>query len=266
MVIFHVGKIGFIGAGNIATALIRALVDHNYSDIVASRRNKEALEELSKIYGIETTNNNIDVVTNSDTIVLSVKPQVINDVLEEINNYITSDKLLISVVTGKTIEYLTEKLRSKRVVRCMPNIGSFVGHGSTAYTLGSGCSDKDRSIVEYIFSRGDDVLEVKEEAMNAVTYIACKIGLLSKELEQDEATLAEYGLESEKSRILIANALRATAAFIDRGESYDSLYRRVASPKGATETAEKYAREIGHYENLKNIASVALERCKELAK
>ena len=117
--------IGFIGAGNMATALISGLInsDQSASKIIASSPEQEQLEKLSKDFGIKTTNNNLEIVDNSDIVILAVKPNIVQAVIDEIKDVATDkDILIISIAAGVKIEKIESQLGSPmRVIRAMPN-------------------------------------------------------------------------------------------------------------------------------------------------
>lgn len=266
MILFQYGKFGFIGSGSMAQALIKALVDGGYTNIIASRKDAAKVDELRETFGIETTIDNVSVVKYADVIVLCVKPQALGEVLQETVAYGTQEKLWISIAAGIPLASLEMYLgKGTHIVRTMPNLGSFVGFGCTAYTINASCTAYDAAIVEYLFSRGGKTFDVAESCMDAVTFVACKIGLLSKELEQDSTTLERASLDVGKQKILFIQALRTIAAYLEQGKSFDDIYRKVASRGGATEAAHAKALELGHYGNLGKIAEAALQRCKRLA-
>lgn len=195
MKIFHIskqlGRIGFIGAGNMASALISSLVEKGHKDIIASDKEVSQLDRLNANYEIEITSDNLQVVGTSNTIILSVKPQDLEAVLSEIKNGLDnkdntddkitiSNKLVISIAAGKTLQYLEDRLNYSRIVRAMPSMAIKYGLGTSAYVCASGCSDIDRKAVEYLFNRKGVVFEVEEKDMAAITYLASLPGLMAK--------------------------------------------------------------------------------------
>lgn len=125
--------IGFIGAGNMATALISGLVNskHDPSRIIASSPEEEHLKKLSDEYGINTTHNNLEILELADVVILAVKPNIIRSVLEEIREKtFQKEHLFISIAAGIKIEKLESLLNeSARVIRAMPNTPASIREG-----------------------------------------------------------------------------------------------------------------------------------------
>lgn len=266
MVVFHYGKIGFIGTGKMAEALVSALVRNDYSDIIASRRTKSELDRLTSEYGIQTTTDNKEVAANADVIIFGVEPQGLEEVLKEVREYSANDKLWISIAAGKSLELLKGYLGvDSRIVRCMPNMGSLIGHGGTGYTMSESYTQKDKAIVEYIFSLEGVCVEVRNDCMDAITAIACLPGLLGQQVRQYKETLTKFGLDPKISHALIANIF-LTVGTLMQNDGGDDIYRKVASKGGATEAAEIFARTHGLYELLAGLLVASIERCRELGK
>ena len=127
--------IGFIGAGNMAEALINGLITSHTvlpGSIIASDRDVERLAVLAEGYKIKVVNNNSSVTADSDIVILAVKPQDIPTVLMDVRETV-KDKLLISIAAGiKTATIIQTLLRPVRIVRAMPNIPALVLSGATA--------------------------------------------------------------------------------------------------------------------------------------
>ena len=135
-------RIGFIGAGNMATALISGLINSHFdaSKIIASSPEDEHLQKLSQNFKIHTSNNNKTVINESDIIILAVKPDIIRDVIDEIKETIIhKEVLIISIAAGITINKIEALLDSKqKIIRAMPNTPASIMEGVTAL-----CSNKN---------------------------------------------------------------------------------------------------------------------------
>ena len=136
-------SVGFLGGGNMAGALILGLIQSKAitpSRILASDVKKERLAHLSKTYGIHVTMDNHALVRDSEIVVLSVKPQVVDKVLSVIGPDIRKDQLVVSIAAGVPISALEARLPAgTRVVRTMPNVAALALAGATAI---SGCGSK----------------------------------------------------------------------------------------------------------------------------
>src|SRR3989338_3995325 len=139
--------IAFIGAGKMATALISCIYKNNISkSIIASDRNQKKLNNLKKQYRIKTIKNNKEAVKNSDIVFICVKPQDIDNVLNEIKN-VVENQLIVSIVAGIKLKYLESKLRNKRIIRVMPNINCLVGEMAAGFSAGKHATKKDINAV-----------------------------------------------------------------------------------------------------------------------
>ena len=254
-----------------ASALISSLVEKGHKDIIASDKDIFQLDRLKATYEIEITLDNLQVVGTSNMIILAVKPQNLEEVLNEIkpnfsNSQGTNNKLIVSIAAGKTLQYLEDRLNYSRIVRAMPSMAIKYGLGTSAYVCASGCSDIDRKAVEYLFNRNGVVFEVEEKDMAAITYLASLPGLIAKYLRAIALTLKHYGLRQEITNAYISSILKTTAMLVDNNESLEKRYRTVASKKGTTEAAHKYGLKHGFYKTLAGMVDAAIERCRELEK
>lgn len=251
--------IGFIGVGNMGGAVVKALLDSGEKDVIVSNRSLDRLEA----FDCEKTTDNRELVEKSNVVVLCVKPKGIADILEEIKDLL-DDKLIVSIAAGKTMAYMESIIGIKPIARVIPSMGSLVGFGSTGYALNSACISTDEETIKKIFSPGAALVRVKEELIDCIAYINARPGLLAKEIEVEEDELSKQGLSKDDYRKLIANVLRATAEYVEGGEPYDSLYKKVASPGGMTEAAHLRGEEIKFYEGIRERVRRALERAKEM--
>ena len=129
-------KLGFIGAGNMASAIIGGIVKSGLcapEDIIVSNPTESKLEALAKQYGVRTEKDNLAAVKASDILFLCVKPQMMDSVLAEIGSAVSDEQTLVSIAAGKTLSYFEEKLGSgKKLVRVMPNTPALCGEGMSA--------------------------------------------------------------------------------------------------------------------------------------
>ena len=142
--------IGFIGAGNMASALIAGLINGGLDPkkIIASSPEDSHLLALDTEFGIETTKDNLEIGRNCNTIVIAVKPHIVNSVLNELSDLINANQhLIISIAAGIRIKDIQKYLKgSQRIVRAMPNTPASIGKGISALCASKNCSDKDQTI------------------------------------------------------------------------------------------------------------------------
>ncbi len=128
-------KIGFIGVGNMASAMMTGIIKNEVvkaGDIIGSDVSAEGRDKAESALGIRVTESNIEVVEKSDIVVLAVKPQYYESVIEEIRESVTAGKIIVSIAPGKTIAWLQEIFQKDvKIVRTMPNTPAMVLEGMT---------------------------------------------------------------------------------------------------------------------------------------
>lgn len=167
-------RIGFIGAGNMATALIKGILKANLfkSDFVsASDVDIEKLDSLKNEYGINIIfKDNEKLVAESDIVILAVKPQIFDKILKEISSKLDKSKLVISIAAGISTEYIENVVEKElKIIRAMPNTPALILEGATAIAPGSHADEDDVRIGYKIFDAVGKVVVVDESQMDAVT-------------------------------------------------------------------------------------------------
>ncbi len=264
-------KIGFIGSGNMAEALIKGLLEKAAiakgrvlaSDISASRR-----RYIQAKYKIKTVSSNLSVAKNCNIIVLAVKPQNITNVLAGIYKEINSNKIIISIAAGIKIKYIEKNLPACRILRAMPNAPALAGVGTTALCRSRLATPGDYDIAKRIFAGAGNVFEVNEKSMDAVTatsgsgpaYFFLLIDAMIN-------AAVSSGLDRKTARKLaISTAYGASKLAFDAQEDMGELIKRVASKGGTTEAALKVFQKHGFSRIVNNAVRAAVKRSKELSK
>jgi len=235
-------KVGFIGAGMMASALIEGLIKNNVvssQDIIASDVYAAGLERLASSAGINTTNENLAVVQASDLIILAVKPDIIRSVLQEISSVTLPKHTIVSIAAGVTLATLQEGLPAgTRVVRVMPNTPCLVSQTAAAFALGEHCGPEDRARVEAIFQSVGLALETKEKDLDAVTGLS---GSGPAYVFMFIEALADGGVQAGLPRALAlklaAQTVKGAAQMVlETGTHPGVLKDQVCSPGGTTIT------------------------------
>ena len=129
-------KIGFIGCGNMATAMLKGILKSGEvaaTDMIASAKSDKTRKKIEQELGIQKADTNAQVVDFADVVFLAVKPQFLEGVLNEIKDSVKEEQIFISIAPGKTLQWLGEHLGEKtKVIRTMPNTPAMVGEGMTA--------------------------------------------------------------------------------------------------------------------------------------
>ena len=166
-------KLGFIGGGNMGGALIKGVLKAGLlppSSICVSDISEERLEFLAREFNIHTTRSNVDLVKNSDVIILAIKPQVMATVLEGIKDVIGDRHLLVSIMAGVKLATISSVLgKEVPMIRVMPNTPALVLAGASAIACGAKATEEHRGLALSIFSAVGEVVEVEEKLLDAVT-------------------------------------------------------------------------------------------------
>ena len=265
-------KIGFIGAGNMAEAIIKGVIDariYHAEDIIISDVRKDRLNELADKYNISFMTNN-QLAEAVDILVLSVKPQNMTAVLNEIKGSLSNDTLIVSIAAGITTDSICKTLGYSSVIRIMPNTPALIGQG-TAVLYATKSAKQRLGEVERIFSAVGLVAAVEDEKMlDAVTAVSgsgpAYFFLLMEEMIK---TAEKLGLDKELvEKIVLQTAKGAAMLAIERakaGEKPEVLRQKVTSPNGTTEAALKVFAKYDFSEIVSDALAAAEKRSKELS-
>ena len=238
-------RIGFIGAGNMASAIVGGLIRNGLSpsQLYLSDPNETTLEQIANQWAVNTTSSNLASVTPSDVIILAVKPQVMDKVCESISTADLQNKLIISIAAGITLDNLTQWLKQPNqvpMVRAMPNTPALVNEGATGFFSNSAVDEDQKQITNELFSSIGLCVEVAAEAdIDAVTAIsgsgpAYFFYLMEAMIEAGE----NIGLAPDVAqRLALQTAKGAATLALKESAEPKELRRRVTSPGGTTEAA-----------------------------
>ena len=170
-------KIGFVGAGKMASAIIKGLIKSGFAkpeNITATQAEIDQLEEKSKALGISVISDNKILAQTSDVIFIAVKPNQALDVLKEISPYITPEKLIVSIAAGVRLAKLEANLPiNTRIIRVMPNTPALVGEGMSGMIGGKGVNKEDLDYIYNLLSTiGKCIIVDNEAQMDIVTAIS----------------------------------------------------------------------------------------------
>lgn len=247
-------KIGFIGLGNMATAMIGGILDkglYKSPEIIGSSKTAETAKRVAEKYGIETGTDNRRTATEADIIILAVKPIFFAEVIEEIRDIVadgSNKKLIISIAAGKTIAWIEEQFKSPiRLARCMPNTPAMVGEGCTCVCLKEDVTDADREFVMAIMSSFGKASIIPERLMDAFIGVAGSSPayvFMFIEAMADGAVAA--GMPRKQAYEFAAQSVLGSAKLmLETGMHPGELKDMVCSPAGTTIEAVKVLEEKG---------------------
>ncbi len=234
-------ELGFIGSGNMATALIRGILNsdlYKKDKIIASDKSKEARDRVKKEFGIKVCESNIEVVKKAKVILLCVKPQNMKEVLDEIKDEIESDQLIISIAAGVPISAIVRSIGKEiPVVRVMPNTASFVQKGMAGISYGPKIRRDHINIALDIFNSVGETIIVKEDLMDLITAVSGSgPGFIFRIMEHIVDAATRLGLKGEDAkRLVIQTFLGASFLSKESNKPLFELRRMVTSPGGTTE-------------------------------
>lgn len=263
-------KIGFIGAGSMAEALINGLINGdqvNKEAVIASDISDQRREEMIDRYGIEMVAENGKVVEESDYVFLAVKPQVIDDVVKGISDFFTAEQKLISIAAGVSTKQLEEMMPVEvSVVRIMPNTPALIQEGVLAYSLGSQATKELGRKLEELLSPVGKVIKVKEDLMPAVTGLSgsgpAYVALI---LEALVAGGVKLGLSHSDAEDLAVQTLAGTAKLAAESDEHLAVLRdQVTSPGGTTAEGLYRLEKAGLRSGLIEAVAASAEKAQEL--
>jgi pyrroline-5-carboxylate reductase len=259
-------RLAFIGAGNMASALIGGLVKQGFqpAQITASDPYPATLEKLKSIAPVALTSDNDAAVADADVVVLAVKPQVMKQVLQPLVATLQAKRpLIISIAAGIEIASIERWLGGALpIVRCMPNTPALVQLGATGLFANTAVSAVQRKLADSILRAVGIALWVDSEAqLDAVTAVSGSgPAYFFLVMEAMQAAGEQLGLSTETAKMLtLQTALGAARMALDSDVDTAELRRRVTSPNGTTERA------IASFErdNLRDIFVRALTDCRD---
>jgi len=243
-------KIGFIGAGNMAQALIKGIIESKVmkpEQIIVSNRTPGKLIKLKELYGVQVREHNEQIVEECEIVVLAMKPQDLPAAVENMSSAFTEHQIVISLAAGINVKSLEKIIPHGRLVRLMPNTPSLIGRG----VLGLLNHNKDEFVADMVkdlFSGLGVVLDVETEDQFDALMISCSsgTGFVFEMMMYWQDWIAEHGFTSEQSKIMTietflgASLLAAQSAGVD----IEELQHRVTSKKGVTAAGLNSMREL----------------------
>ncbi len=265
-------KFGFVGAGNMAEALMKGIISAGVAqpeDIIASEIIPERRDYIARTLGVPVTADNGEVARNANVIVLAVKPHLVGPVLDELKPCFTSDHLLISIAAGVRISFIESHLNwGVRVARVMPNQPCLVGASASAFAMGKSAKKEDKETVQKVLESVGVAFAVEEKMLDAVTglsgsgpaFVYVVIEALS-----DGGVLA--GLPRDVSTVLAAQTVLGAAKTVLETKGHPAQYKdMVASPAGTTIEGLKVLEESAVRGAFIKAVDAAAKRSAELGK
>lgn len=262
-------SVGFVGAGNMASALIRGLVRSGFpaTQIIAKDTDPSKTRSLSQELGIIAVDNAAKLAQDCDIVVLALKPGVTAEVARGFRA-VSGDTLWISVAAGVKTSTLEEALGDgARVVRAMPNTPALIGQGATGVCAGTNATDADLDLARELLAAAGSSVVVQESMMDAVTGLSGSgpaFVMMVIEAMTDGAVRA--GLPRPLAQELAAQTVKGAAAMLqETGKHPGELKDMVTSPAGTTIAGVEALEAAGLRNAMISAVTAAAARSRELS-
>lgn len=265
------GNVGFLGAGAIAEAIIRGMLNAGIIQpeqvLVSNRSNRERLNELAEQYGVRVARSKPHLAEVCQVLVLACKPKDVADLLAEVGSRCRRGQIILSLAAGISTRFIEERVTDGvMVVRSMPNTSSQVGESATAICPGRNATAEAMALVRSMLEGVGQVYEVPEEQMDAVTGLSgsgpAYVYLILEAMMQAGV---EVGLPADVARALSIQTLKGAAKMVaETGTDPGVLREQVTSPNGTTAAGLQELREAGFSQALVRAVARATERSREL--
>ena len=264
-------SIAFIGGGNMAEALAMGIVRAGIvpaGSITISDPGPERCEHLGKTFGFNVVHENRQAVEAGGTIFLSVKPQVLPDVVKDVSDVLRAGQLVISVAAGVTLDFLENRLPGIPVIRSMPNTPALVGAGATVIAPGKRVHPDMVQWSMELFHAAGTCHVLSEELMDAVTGLS---GSGPAYIFRVAEALIEAGVAVEIPReqasdLVKQTILGAARMMTETDDSPARLREKVTSPGGTTEAGLRSMDEAGFEKIVVEAVTAATKKAKDLGK
>ena len=261
-------KLGFIGTGNMASAIMGGIIKKAIipaEEIIGADLFAPGRERVQKQFGIHVTDSNKEVVEKAEVIILSVKPQFYESVINEIKDDIKKEQIVITIAPGKTLAWLSEKFgKDVKLVRTMPNTPALVGEGMTAACPNEHMTEEEIAYVRTLLESFSRVEIVPERLMDVVVSVSgSSPAYVFVMIEAMADAAVSGGMPRAQAYQFAAQAVLGSAKMVlDTGKHPGELKDMVCSPAGTTIEAVRTLEERG----FRSAIIEAMKVCEEISK
>lgn len=261
-------KLGFIGCGNMAGAMIGGILKKNLmekDEMIASTSREASRKKVKETYGICTTLNNKEVAEKSEVLILAVKPQYYEKIIGEIREAVTEEQIIVSIAPGKSLAWLEEKFgKPCKLVRCMPNTPALVGEGITGVCCNERVEEKELAGVCEILRSCGEVEVLNENLMDVVVSVSgSSPAYVFMFIEAMADAAVADGMPRAQAYKFASQAILGSARMVlETGKHPGELKDMVCSPAGTTIEAVRVLEEKG----FRSAVMEAMKACVRKAK
>lgn len=262
-------RVGFIGCGHMASAIIKGVLDSNFLDnknIIASEVNNNFASKKKAELNIEIFTDNKYVVKNSEVIFLATKPNTIKDVLTEIKNELNSDKLIVSIAAGVSTKTIEDIIGEIPVIRVMPNAPAMVLEGMSGIVCGKYAKEEHVKFVEELLSNIGKCIVLTEDKIDILTAISGSgPAFFYKTINEIARAGEKLGLEYDKALLLsIQTAIGSAKIMLNSELTPEQLIEQIATKGGCTQVGVDFMESANTKELFFETVKRTSQKAKEL--
>jgi pyrroline-5-carboxylate reductase len=262
-------KVAVIGGGTMGGALVKSILRARLAakgDIIVSDVSRERRELAGKRYGIAVTDDNAAAVKGADTVILAIKPQEMDGVMDQVSGHLKS-QLVISIAAGVTLETISRRLKYGAVVRAMPNTPAQVGRGMTVWTSSGELTAEKHAAARLILAcLGEEMYLKDERYMDMATAVSgsgpAYVFLFIEALIDAGVHI---GLPRDTAQKLVIETVAGSAEVMKKMARHPAELRNMVTSPGGTTTEALLRMESGGLRSLViNAVTAAYEKAKSL--
>lgn len=262
-------KIAIIGSGNLGLSIAKGLVYNNtYTSLYLTKRDLSEIKKWEEYNNVKITSNNQEAVKNSDIIIFTVQPRQFDSILEEIKEVLTDKHVLISAITGYSIQRMEEKVGDNYpIIRSMPNTAISVGKSMTCLCTNNSGKSK-LPIAEAIFNGLGTSLCIDENLMQAATVLcASGVAFWMRLIRATTQGGVQMGFDADVAlKMSMHTAMGAASLLIEAGTHPEEEIDRVTTPRGCTITGLNEMEHQGLSSSLIKGLNASFNKINEIAK
>lgn len=263
-------KVGFIGCGNMASAMLGGIIQKGVvakEDLMASARTEKTRKKIKEEFQIAAIEDNKELAAKSDIIVLAIKPVYMEEVIEEIAECVTEEKIIVTLAPGKTLEWLDVTFgKPTKLIRTMPNTPALVGEGMTALCPNELVSDREMQVVEEIFQSFGKTQVVSEPMIDVVVGVSgsspAYVFLFIEAMA--DAAVADGMMRAQAYEFAAQAVLGSAKMVLETGMHPGALKDMVCSPSGTTIEAVRVLEEKGMRSSVFEASKAAVKKARGL--
>lgn len=261
-------KLGFIGTGNMASAIMGGIIGKKMisaEEIIGADLLAPGREKVKEQFGIQVTEKSQEVVEKAEVIILSVKPQFYEDVINQIKDCVKKEQIIITIAPGKTLAWLAEKFgKEVKIVRTMPNTPALVGEGMTAMCPNEHMEKEETEYVKRLLESFGRVEVVPERLMDVVVSVSgSSPAYVFMMIEAMADAAVSGGMPRAQAYQFAAQAVYGSAKMVlETGKHPGELKDMVCSPAGTTIEAVRTLEEMGFRSSIIE----AMKVCEEVSR